>query len=482
MNKELEKTVAIKNESFFSFASNIFENLNTWEPKTNYEKAIYTCLNGFSQSAINYTLSILHDFSLHENKVMPKAIMNRLFIRNCLEAYLVLNILLENPQYSDKFLQTKEDDNKRISLFLDASAEKRRFLKRFEWLPKIKRKRATSTKDLLNYLNFSDIDEAILLESFIKNLDRYIHPSFHYATSFSNNDNVVDIMVVYSLFVDEGLIDALKDSFEDTLRDKRMPLCIDFKSNYNFNNSLSKYLYKNEDSIINVYTLIDKLRSKKSDSYKLQSVIYLFYDLLPRYHDFLNSYSSNNSFLFFIQCRFILEALATLSILLDESEERNYIYHIHQNIKNYEASKATNIILEIEEPLEKENQENILKIREFYLNNFNIEVEENKINRLTGWALYLKKINNDFILNSPALITYLADEFLNESETNKLLSLYEISNAFSHITPYAFYEFNSIISIDEYYKLINSLFNKILDKIIVEFFDKKDKSLFASFL
>src|SRR5690554_2897494 len=109
MNKELEKTVAIKNESFFSFASNIFENLNTWEPKTNYEKAIYTCLNGFSQSAINYTLSILHDFSLHENKVMPKAIMNRLFIRNCLEAYLVLNILLENPQYSDKFLQTKED-------------------------------------------------------------------------------------------------------------------------------------------------------------------------------------------------------------------------------------------------------------------------------------------------------------------------------------------------------------------------------------
>ena len=92
------------------------------------------------------------------------------------------------------------------------------------------------------------------------------------------------------------------------------------------------------------------------------------------------------------------------------------------------------------EQLEKEYEEHILEIGKYYQEKFNQEIERSKILRLNGWSLYLNKHQNDFVPNAPDFIKYLIQDHMNNEQIeNFVLGLFEESNAFLHITPYAIY-------------------------------------------
>ena len=68
-------------------------------------------------------------------------------------------------------------------------------------------------------------------------------------------------------------------------------------------------------------------------NFKNMTIKKLLDDLYPRYDDMIISYFRNDIQGFYAQCRYLIEAVATLYIILDEDEERSQVYHIHQDIK-----------------------------------------------------------------------------------------------------------------------------------------------------
>lgn len=473
MNKELKDVIKRKNDDFFSFTYGLKQLLDKWRPVSVYDLSVYTCINGFCQSAMNYSLSVAEDVARLDYKYMPKAMMNRLLLRNCLEAYLILTILQERPQYSEKYFATKTDDSERIELLYSNQENEKRFLKRFEWLPRLKGRRATSTKDLLKYIHFEDQEEALFIETLIKNLDKFIHPSFHYAKNIDQDQSINDGAVIYSLYIDEGLIDELKQNMYNTVKSLRiLPDFVEvFQKRYSIMDYISQSKIKTPMEVTSgILEVSATIKQFDFETYKGKGCVYLLQDLVPRYDDLLQSAYSNNALLFFIQARYIIEAIATLSILMDEDEERNYIYHIHQTIKNFEAQSSSRAFLKIEEDMCAENLRNISLIKDYYKKQFQVDVEENKVTRLSGWALYLKELNNSEPINSPHFVSMLGNAVFEDEETvRKLLVFYEESNAYTHITPYAFCKESLSINLMEVLGLINFLVAHIMRKIISEF-------------
>jgi len=158
----------------------------------------------------------------------------------------------------------------------------------------------------------------------------------------------------------------------------------------------------------------------------------------------LKSYFTKNVSLFYIEARYVFESLSILHILLQEDEKRNYIFHIHQDIKGYESKNTTYTMIGSDEFLERKEQlkdvyeNNIQEIEKYYVEEFNQEIERNKILRLNGWSLFLKNQQNDYIPNAPDFIRFLIQDHLHDEEkVNFVLGMFEESNAFLHITPYA---------------------------------------------
>lgn len=473
MNDEMKTVIKRKNDGFFSFAYHLHRLIGDWQPQTIHDLALYTCLNGFCQSAINYALSVAEDVQRLDFQFMPKSMMNRLLLRNCLEAYLILIILHEKPAYSEKYYQTKIDDSERIELLYSNLENERRFLKRFEWLPRFKGRKATSTKDLLKYIDFEDQEEADFIETLIKNLDKFIHPSFHYAQNVDQTETINDVAVIYSLYVDEGLIDELKRNMYNAI--KSIKVLPNFHELNRVKYLISDYiqLYKtmaNQEVTLGVLAIAKKVRETEFHTHKGRGCVYLLQDLVPRYDDLLQSLYAKNTLLFFIQARYIIEALSTLHILLREDEMRNYVYHIHQNIKNFEAQVSSRAFLQIEDDMRIQNELHISFIKQYYQNRFQVDIDESKITRLSGWALFLNDIQNSEPLNSPNFVAFLGQSvFKTEEDIRRLMVFYEESNAYTHITPYAFC--NALLgnSLRDIYALIHQLFIFIIKQIIHEF-------------
>ena len=279
--------------------------------------------------------------------------------------------------------------------------------------------------------------------------------------------------VIYSLYVDEGLIDELKRNIYTAL--KRLPIFRHFYTILQQKHSIADYLkqqkVKSSSRIPNSLVHLSRvLKEHDMHSFKGQSAMFLLQDLAPRYDDLVRSTHTNNTQLFFIQSRYIIESLSTIHVLMQEDEERNRVYHIHQSIKNFEAQASSRAFLNIEEDTYAENLANIDFIRSYYRNRFNVEMEENKITRLSGWALFLATIGNSEPLNSPDFVQLLGDAVLeSKEEVRRLLVFYEESNAYTHITPYAFSPEKRVIHLSQIFHLVNQLLLHVLQEIFATF-------------
>lgn len=489
------------------------------------------CLNTFSKKLASYTFSVYQDLSA--NKSDPyciKAETNRVMLRGCLEATLIADILINNPKLEKNFYDNLYDDIKRInkiyndsaknrnkfySTFNEEDSENTKFAKRYAWLPKHKKKRANSMKDLLNYIDDLNEFDTNYYEVLIKALDLYAHPSFYLSNLISNSEN--NLKLVDIIFLEDGIIYQIIESLIETLDyiNNKLPknqiqanLLASLKGEYeafdiknisndllnsaligngnDFNKKQIAYYFsvytKLEESYLALSSFLPESIHELSHAIKTVSLIIannypknyknitlkkLLDDLYPRYDDMIISYFRNDIQGFYGQCRYIIEAVATLYIIFDEDEERSHVYHVHQDIKGYDFQqvsaqfnqKATGNSDQFEKIIEENKIEllnNINFVRDYYIKKFNTNFDDATLTRLNGWALFLRELDNDKVPNAPALINYAVSKLTvnlpdilahNINFSDFSLGLYEESCAYSHVTSYAWY--NSIYALKD---------------------------------
>jgi hypothetical protein len=527
------------------------------------------CVNTFAKMLSSYTFSVYEDICSNNSSYLIKAETNRVILRGCLEAVLIVDILVNNPKLQKSFYDNLYDDIKRINKIYNDSSKNRskiydsfntddsedvKFAKRYAWLPKAKKKKANSMKDLLNYIDGLDEFDLSYYEVLIKALDLYAHPSF-YLSKLIDSSNTKDnnLKLVDMIFKKDGIIDqlieSLLDSFtilktdapeievkeilESCLAGKETAFDLGTLDIKNFNRSIlglsttyskeqityyfanSAHLEHNYQalssflpstihdlsySIRTISTIIDSYYPK---DFKNLTLIKLLNDLYPRYDDMIIAYFRNDVQGFYTQSRYIVEAVATLYIIFNEDEERSHVYFVHQDIKGYDFQEVsaefnkkigsnTDEIDKIIEANKKDLANNIEFVRQYYIRNFGIELDDTTLNRLNGWALYLKDLNNERVPNAPTLIEYAVSRITvnlpeilsnNINFTDFSLGLYEESCAYSHVTSYGWY--NSIYALKDksifkqQFIVINLLVNLIVNLITdgYKFEEKAPKDL-----
>lgn len=487
-NSNLKKAL----ESNFNFLNKVEILLNKYyEDNSSFDKSIFVCLKGFIDNSRNYIYSVYEDIAGNEkdeNIIYAKSNSNRALIRNCLESTVLLYIFFQHPEYCDKYMETYDSDLKRINNLYANIKDDEKYLKRFAWLPRKKGKRINNLNDLLAYIDFEDENQKLFYQILIRNFDTFIHPSFNFSQNIESKDILNDTLI-HTLYAKDGImyqlhecfltffIDYFKDQItNEELEDLKGLIEIESIATNNLEIQFFKRLKQYPKEIYTMSYVIALLPNfilpYKDSLWKRKNIGYLLQDLCTHYDDFLKSYFNKNHTLFFTEARHVFESLSILNILLQENEKRNYIFHIHQDIKGFESKNTTYTMLGSEEylskkeQLEKEYEEHIQEIEKYYLEDFEQIIERSKILRLNGWSLFLKNQKNDYIPNAPDFVRFLIrDHFNKEDIENFALGLFEESNAFMHITPYATYV-TSENKASYTIKIINSILSTIIFGII----------------
>ena len=455
-----------------------------------------------------------------------------------------------NYAYKDSSINRKTI----YSEYYSEDLENIKYERRYSWLPRYKKKKAANISDLVNYMSIESEAKKAYFEMYIRSLDSYSHPSFYIPSMFHAPRSNSNFKEIYMLYDDGGIIHECNkmiiNSLNAFLKSIDMEHSTDFlelmNNNYEINSTpITSMRYVNDYVLnqSNVYTkeevcrflwgrynindffishvkqypqyignvtlgvslLIDYLKSKNDNTnYKLVNTIMLLEDALLRYDEFLKAYTTNYITSFYVQSRYLIEFIVNLNILLNEDEERSYVYFIHQDIKSYQYKqniynffKTQNIdnprveedILRIEEKHKKDLE----YIHNYYLEKFNHDIDEKSISRLNGWAIHLKELNNEEVVNLPSLLSYSIENLVQDVQemfkAHNLMNIadfvqgyYEESCAYSHVTPYAFFNnlkiYTSNALIREQFIVINLLVVQLYNKIIEVFkFDDKDMDL-----
>ena len=482
------KAVLENNYNFLCEADSLLNKY--YKENSSYDKSVFVCFKGFIDNSKNYIYSVYEDISDNENSsnsIYAKSNSNRALIRNCLEATVLLYIFSTHPEYCDKYMETYDSDVKRINNLYANVKDEEKYLKRFAWLPRVKGKRINNLNDLLSYIEFDDESQKLFYQILIRNFDTFIHPSFNFSQSIKNKD-LIDDKLIITLFAKEGIIHQLHECFlsffleyfKDSLTEQEIAKLKINTSNTNnleiqFFKQLKKYPKESQTMSYVIALLPNFILPIKDNSWKRKNVGYLLQDMCTHYDDLLKSYFKKNHTLFFMEARHVFESLSILNILLQESERRNFIFHIHQDIKGYESKNTTYTMLGSQEYLDKKDQlekdyeDYILEITKYYQEEFNQEIERSKILRLNGWALYLNKHQNELVPNAPDFIRFLIQDHMNNEQIeNFVLGLFEESNAFLHITPYAIYT-SAKEKAPATIKIINHILSNIIYGIVKMF-------------
>ena len=159
---------------------------------------------------------------------------------------------------------------------------------------------------------------------------------------------------------------------------------------------------------------------------------------------------------------------------MSQYKQNIYNFYKTQNLSNPQVEKDI-------ERIEAKHIQDIEFIHDYYLNKFNHDVDDKSISRLNGWALHLKGLDNEEVCNLPLLLTHSIEDLVKDvQEMFKSLNLmniadfvqgyYEESCAYSHVTPYAFFNslkiYGSNALIKEQFVVINLLIVQLYSKII----------------
>jgi hypothetical protein len=534
---ELKKALYAKIEKYFVITSFLDFLLSTIEIDENsdYEKSTWAVFNAYIQGSSSYIMSVFNDLKSEYDNFMPKSSANRILLRNCVEAILILNVLENKPELATPYFATYYSDKERIkNIYInsdedDEKAENKRFLKRFSWLPRYRGKKAKSMSDLLNYVNFESEYQKNYYKIIIKNFDTFIHPSFNFARSLNNNLLGGSIAGVYAMFIDHGifqesvtnLLSSFKSIYQnhfkesvfeilDALLDSGpynstpLPIKAEELLDVNFNNENKTAVLSSVYSTFNINKYYQKITTKSPSylesvssiigicanyltkytrtSYRIKNIAYLLQDLTPRYDDMLHSVYENNPMQFYAQSRYIIESLSIINVLMLEDEERSKMYAIHQRIKGYDAKiSAVDFINSSNEEIKAGTTNTAINeqyfkdidiIHNYYLKDFDKDVDEKNILRLNGWALYLKYKNNDTVPNSPFFVAWLCECFYQqnyEEVSSLLLGLFEESNAFTYVTPYGFNHNKESFNLEKPLLLINDLSARLIYSLFKNF-------------
>lgn len=476
------KDIAHNIACYYDFSCEIEEFLKTKENmQDNLSTAYFSCFNAFITSFKNYLLLVYDDITKSTGAFYPKTNTNKIFIRNMVEAILILEIFRSNPALVDKYLRVYESDLTRINHLYSGDGENKKYLKRFGWLPKLNGRKPSSLTDILEYINFESSDQKEFCQILIKNLDNFIHPSFHIGKSIENN-TLSDINNVVSLFAKEGITHEIITKFllelnllyKDEMPYKKLINLVECKDKpskkihedfikikQSIPTEVSHICY----SIVRVTTYLTRI---PLSTYRQQNLRYLLADLGIRYEDLLKAFYTGNSVLFGIQSRSVLESLSMIHTLMKEDERRAYIFNIHQQIKGYEANKIAIQLLQSigfkldHNALIEDHQSNIEIIRNYYQNHFNLEVSEKNIKRLFGWAIQLHHHKNENVPNTAFILDNLLKDCFDENNQKFYSAFFEESNAFTHVTTYGY---NNQLNIDMG-KIIYDL-NIVLEQIVL---------------
>jgi hypothetical protein len=507
MNDKI-KSLKMALEGNFNFL-NEAENLLTkyYKNDSSYDKSFYTCFKGFIDNSRNYIYSVFEDIYANNTAapVYAKSNANRALIRNCLEATIILYIFSQHPEYCEKYYATYESDLKRINNLYENIKDDEKYLKRFAWLPRVKGKRINNLNDLLTYIEFDDENQKLFYQILIRNFDTFIHPSFNFSLSIENK-NILDDRLIFSLYAKDGIMHQLHecfltsflDFFEDSFEEEEIQHLKNHLQTLSQTNNLEISFFKmikqypsEIHSLSYVIALLPNyILPYKDFIWTRKNIGYLLQDMCTHYDDLLKSFFNENQTMFYMEARHIFESLSTLNILLQENELRNYIFHIHQDIKGFESKTTTYTMLgskeflDKKEELEQKYESYIKEVERYYSERFDQQVDRSKILRLNGWALFLEKHKNDYVPNAPDFIRFLINDHYNKPEIeNFVLGLFEESNAFLHITPYAIFA-STKDRVPNTIKIINSILSTLIFGIIKIFnlesiLDSKAKEIIA---
>ncbi len=527
-----KKILYSKIKKYFVYTSFLDYLLNQIKPDGNevYDLSIWSCFNAFNKSLMSYLLSVYDDLRYEEYDFLPKANANKLLLRNCIEAMLILNVLENHPDYASKYYATLESDKNRIKELYKPSEieeeEKKKFMKRFSWLPRYLGKKANSISDLINYVDFDDETQKEQYKIIVKNFDSFIHPSFTYVETLNEEKRSNNFDGVLALFIDNGIIQeatynilkSFNDAYKNRLNKNIFIILKEILDNETYNDflipidlkELNKINYTSENKLVilsgiyskfNIAKKYQMLNAKSPDyiggipyiigmlanyiekdnsSIKAKNTILLLRDLASRYDDMLHAVFEDNPMQFFAQSRFVIESLSIINILLNEDETRNSIYALHQSIKSYDAevikadfinANRADLALNSKNLTDSYNK-NIEIIKNYYKETFTLDVEDRNIARLNGWAIKLKNINNLNVPNTPFFVNLLCETYFgsaNKNISSLLLALFEESNAFTHVTPYAFAYGNDNFDLFSLLIFINKLASGVASNILVSF-------------
>ena len=441
------------------------------------DEVYHGVINSFLSSLSNYLLLVYDDLKADESLLFAKSNTNKVLLRVTIEAVLLLDIFKRHPEYIENYYSTYVSDKKRMAALFDNQEYDEKYLRRFEWLPKIKRHRPSSLVDLLNYIDWEDAEQKEFYEIIIRNLDAFIHPSFYLGRSVETQA-ITNIDVISPIFIEGGIVYELCDNFIDLVNDYNPELAKSLKSclaSRELTNALSiKYADNHRNlpqdigpvcyALSNISNL---LKFDKEPSYLQRNIAYLTTDLAPRFEDLLQAYFTGNKFLFEIQLRTIMESLSMMHILLKEDEARNYVFYLHQQIKGYEANKTALELLDkygintSNVHLDDMNQSLVDIIADYYQKVHKVEIAKKDILRLNGWALYLKDTNNQTVPNAVDIINNMLNDLFKKEAGELLATVFEESNTYTHVTLYAFLDDNAKIE-PKYVIYINHALHNIL--------------------
>ena len=482
------------------------------------------------------------------NRIYLRGCLESCFIINILlNDYSLSNKFMSNIKADIKKINFAYQDSSKnrkeiYKEYYTEDLENIKYERRYSWLPRYKKKKAANISDLVNYMSIESEAKRAYFEMYIRSLDSYSHPSFYIPSMFHAPKSHSNFKEIYLLYDDAGIIHEcnkmLIDSLNKFLKNVNMEHSTDFlelmNNHFEINSTpissmryVNGYILNNDETytkedvcrfLWNRYSirsfflshvkqypqyignvtlgmslLIDYLKDKNDNTnYKLVNTIMLLEDALLRYDEFLKAYTTNYVSSFYIQSRYLIEFIVNLNLVLNEDEERSYIYFIHQDIKSYQYKqniynffKTQNIKNQkVENDIQRiqnKQQEDIEHIRQYYLEKFNHEVDEKTISRLNGWAIHLKGLDNEEVMNLPSLLSFSIDNLIEDVKdmfnAMNLMNLsdfvqgyYEESCAYSHVTPYAFFNnlkiYRSSALIREQYIVINMLMIQLYTKII----------------
>lgn len=419
------------------------------------------------------------------------------------------------------------------------------FSRRYEWVTSQKSKIPLSMVDLLEFVSFSSEKDSSYYELLIRNFDTFSHPSFKLAMSLqSDSFSTGNLSSIVALLDDNGIISEtarnIVRALEFYLQDhpfnsfpKALNLLLNSESElpkeqliYNqmevevllngspekvtsdmlasfFFNQFSLFKeYEIRRSLYPSYTnflgygiaLVARfLKEYSPSSYMQKNVIFLLQDVSPRFDDFFKSYFVEDIPLFYVQVRYLLEAISMIYILLDEEEDRSKVFFLHQSIKGFESISSLlkyrehwDLVDEKEEESHLQSmqkyQSEIDEIKQYYEKSHRVTVDQRHIVRLNGWALYLRHENNEKVPNAPFLIQYAVRNLTKEITPSLLPNfnfdqyasgLYEESCTYSHVTSYAWHHQKEITQNDLYLReqflVVSLLFDGMMQKLFNKF-------------